>query len=443
LGEAASFDGESVAFLFQANASADATPLLARPLHESLSLFVGLHRARKSSAAAAPGLSLESSVQCLCLASLVQLIVSEVQKAVRTYRGELLLDFPEDSYLGQTDAKMGFTAFTQTALRTLRAQRPLQQESASVLGEMYGFVRKVACMAISRATAATEGSARERLAGLVVGNQESMTRLLWRWLSYLTYAHNILFGEAGEEASVKMDVEGDAAGDTALLAHLHKFTDIFRLNVVFRQAESAEDMACHKLVDKWVTALAVWVSASRSHDVVYSKEAFICELPNAAHMPTPTARPRLLQIPTSYTQFHSQVLAHSQVTADREVGAAAGVVPAQIELPGVCLQCGAVMDAGGKGKCSEHVLACGADCGVVFLLQDHRILLLHGLHSAYYPAPFVDEYGETHRNYRGKPLHLDKQRYAALEKMWLSHNVPSEVVQKRTSSGRVIINNYY
>lgn len=72
-------------------------------------------------------------------------------------------------------------------------------------------------------------------------------------------------------------------------------------------------------------------------------------------MPTfqSSTSPELLPIAGSYTQFHAAVLAKAP----------------DIEVPGVCLMCGAILDAAGRGQCCEHVKSCCGDGGIIFLLQ--------------------------------------------------------------------------
>ena len=64
------------------------------------------------------------------------------------------------------------------------------------------------------------------------------------------------------------------------------------------------------------------------------------------------ARPALFPLPSSYTQLHSQLTA---------MGGYA--------FPALCLLCGAVLDANGRGKCATHAMICSKDAGVIFLLQ--------------------------------------------------------------------------
>jgi hypothetical protein len=43
-------------------------------------------------------------------------------------------------------------------------------------------------------------------------------------------------------------------------------------------------------------------------------------------------------------------------------------------------------------------------------LQDCQVLLIYFNRASYFPAPFVDDHGENHKQFRGRPLHLDPSR---------------------------------
>ena len=64
------------------------------------------------------------------------------------------------------------------------------------------------------------------------------------------------------------------------------------------------------------------------------------------------SRPQLFSMPSSYAQLHSQLTAISGLS-----------------FPALCLICGAVMDANGKGNCAAHSKSCNNDGGIMFLLQ--------------------------------------------------------------------------
>ncbi len=109
------------------------------------------------------------------------------------------------------------------------------------------------------------------------------------------------------------------------------------------------------------------------------------------------------------------------------------------------------------GTCTAHAYKCGRTCGIFLRITECQILLLHlningnddiQVRGCLKPAPYIDDYGETdqglmyvfiinifikHWNHlysnlrRGNPLHLCKNRYDKLHKMWLIHAVPDEV----------------
>jgi hypothetical protein len=137
-------------------------------------------------------------------------------------------------------------------------------------------------------------------------------------------------------------------------------------------------------------------------------------------------KPDTIKLSNVYTEFHSTLTAMCSY-----------------EFPAVCLSCGAICDAGGKSKCTSHTKKCGPDGSIFFLLQDCHILLAHRKHCSYFPAPYVDYHGESHRQVRGKPLHLDTNRFESLYQLWLSHSIPQEVALSRQRSNRIIIQGYY
>lgn len=113
-----------------------------------------------------------------------------------------------------------------------------------------------------------------------------------------------------------------------------------------------------------------------------------------------------------------------------------------MENPVLCLVCNAALEAG-RGRCTAHARACGRGVGVFFLLQDCSVLLIYLDRACYFPSPYVDVYGERHKQFRGRPLHLDERRLEALRRVWAKQRVPYEVVQARSTSKHVILINYY
>jgi hypothetical protein len=141
----------------------------------------------------------------------------------------------------------------------------------------------------------------------------------------------------------------------------------------------------------------------------------------------PPSRPvELSVLPHAYTDLHSFLSAYSD-----------------IEHPAICLICGTVLRAEGTGDCTSHAAQCGQGVGLLFLQHECSALLIHGVRAAYFPSPYVDTYGERHRNFRGRPLFLDQRRLALLRSVYKRHAVPQEVVQIRSASRAVIRNNFY
>ena len=69
---------------------------------------------------------------------------------------------------------------------------------------------------------------------------------------------------------------------------------------------------------------------------------------------------------------------------------------------------------------------------------------MHNNKSAYSASLYVDEHGEEDPGLRrGRPLFLNDGRYRALEQLWRQQGIPREVAQIRSTSDRVIRDNWY
>jgi hypothetical protein len=136
--------------------------------------------------------------------------------------------------------------------------------------------------------------------------------------------------------------------------------------------------------------------------------------------------PHIKVIPTSYTDLYAEL----------------GTLLPDCEQTAVCLICGQVLNAGGKGECTRHANKCGAGAGIFFLLQECSGLLLHKSKACYIHSPYVDSHGETPQ-YRGRPLNLDASRYEHLQEIWYGHGVRQQVVAERGSSRQVILPEFY
>jgi Proteolysis_6 C-terminal len=77
-------------------------------------------------------------------------------------------------------------------------------------------------------------------------------------------------------------------------------------------------------------------------------------------------------------------------------------------------------------------------------VQKCTVLLMHNNKSAYSPSLYVDEHGEEDPQLkRGLPLYLNEARYRSLELLWRQQCIPREVAQIRSTSDRVIRDNWY
>jgi hypothetical protein len=139
-----------------------------------------------------------------------------------------------------------------------------------------------------------------------------------------------------------------------------------------------------------------------------------------------SGRPRIAMVPTSYTDLYAEL----------------GHLLPESEQTGVCLICGEVLNAGGKGECTRHSYKCGAGSGLFFLLQECAGLIIHNGKAAYIHSPYVDSHGETPQ-YRGRPLNLDLDRYDHLHEVWSGHSIRQQVFAERGSSRQIIVPDFY
>jgi hypothetical protein len=136
--------------------------------------------------------------------------------------------------------------------------------------------------------------------------------------------------------------------------------------------------------------------------------------------------PHIAQLPTSYTDLYAEL----------------GLLLPESEQTAVCLICGEVLNAGGKGECTRHSYKCGAGTGMFFLLQECTGLIMHNGKAAYIHSPYVDSHGETPQ-YRGRPLNLDLDRYAHLHEVWSGHTIRQQVLAERGTSRQIIVPDFY
>jgi Proteolysis_6 C-terminal len=148
--------------------------------------------------------------------------------------------------------------------------------------------------------------------------------------------------------------------------------------------------------------------------------------PDDSTQGTADSRPRVAVLPTSYTDLYAEL----------------GSLLPDCEQTAVCLVCGEVLNAGGKGECTRHSHRCGGGAGIFFLLQECSGLIMHKSKAAYIHSPYVDSHGETPQ-FRGRPLNLDLVRYEHLRELWMGHMIRQTVVAERGASRQVILPDFY
>jgi hypothetical protein len=83
------------------------------------------------------------------------------------------------------------------------------------------------------------------------------------------------------------------------------------------------------------------------------KLPFHYQLPEKLYYPCLSSlRPSLIALPDDYSKLHAMVASKGSY-----------------DYPALCLLCGAVLNASGKGQCHAHVYSCNAGMGIFFLIQ--------------------------------------------------------------------------
>uniref|UniRef100_A0A8C4XDW1 E3 ubiquitin-protein ligase n=1 Tax=Erpetoichthys calabaricus TaxID=27687 RepID=A0A8C4XDW1_ERPCA len=146
----------------------------------------------------------------------------------------------------------------------------------------------------------------------------------------------------------------------------------------------------------------------------------------------PRKRNKLIELPEDYSCLLNQAC-HFKCprSADDEK-----------KHPTLCLFCGAMLcsqspccqemaDEDEVGACTAHSLTCGAGVGMFLRIRECEVILLSNkTRGCIYPAPYLDDYGETDpRLRRGNPLHLSPERYKKLCQLWQQHCIMEEIAR--------------
>ena len=88
------------------------------------------------------------------------------------------------------------------------------------------------------------------------------------------------------------------------------------------------------------------------------------------------------------------------------------------------------------GACTSHALQCGAGVCMFLKIRECKVVLIEGkTRGCLYPAPYLDEYGETDPGLkRGNPLHLCRERYRKLHLLWQQHCIIEEIARSQETN---------
>ncbi|XP_068089086.1 E3 ubiquitin-protein ligase UBR2 isoform X1 [Hyperolius riggenbachi] len=108
--------------------------------------------------------------------------------------------------------------------------------------------------------------------------------------------------------------------------------------------------------------------------------------------------------------------------------------------PTLCLVCGAMLcsqsyccqtelEGDDVGACTAHTYVCGSGMGIFLRVRECQVLFLAGkTKGCFYAPPYLDDYGETDQGLRrGNPLHLCKERFKKIQKLWQQHSITEEI----------------
>ncbi|XP_056151209.1 E3 ubiquitin-protein ligase UBR1 [Lampris incognitus] len=146
----------------------------------------------------------------------------------------------------------------------------------------------------------------------------------------------------------------------------------------------------------------------------------------------PRKRNHLIELPEDYSALLNQA-SHFQCPKSTDD---------ERKHPTLCLFCGAMLcsqsiccqtqlDGDDVGACTAHAATCGAGVGMFLRIRECQIVLMaNKTRGSTYPAPYLDDYGETDPNLgRGNPLHLCPERYRKLHQLWQQHCILEEIAR--------------
>ncbi|XP_028846030.1 E3 ubiquitin-protein ligase UBR2 isoform X2 [Denticeps clupeoides] len=139
---------------------------------------------------------------------------------------------------------------------------------------------------------------------------------------------------------------------------------------------------------------------------------------------------QLIELPDDYSALINQA---SSFTCPKSGGD-------KSRAPTLCLVCGTMLcsqsyccqtelEGEDVGACTAHTFSCGAGVGIFLRVRESQVLFLAGkTKGCFYAPPYLDDYGETDQGLRrGNPLHLCRDRYRKIQKLWRQHSITEEI----------------
>ncbi|KAL5740599.1 hypothetical protein ACOSQ2_029779 [Xanthoceras sorbifolium] len=243
--------------------------------------------------------------------------------------------------------------------------------------------------------------------------------LLWKLLSSTVSApfsdRDHVLDQSSHDIDDMMDSSDYSLADLNEVQELEKMFRIPPLDVVLK------DGVLRSIVSKWFHHFCKEFEFHRFQRVLHS---------------TPAVPFKLMKLPHLYQDLLQRYIKQCCPDCKSVLGE-----------PALCLLCGRLCSPNWKyccreRRCQTHAMSCGAGTGVFLLIRRTTILLQRCARQAPWPSPYLDAFGEEDIEiYRGKPLYLNEERYAALAYMVASHGLDrsSRVLGQTTIGGYFLI----
>jgi len=218
-------------------------------------------------------------------------------------------------------------------------------------------------------------------------------------------------------------------------------------------SETSEALPLQKLVRSWIEAWLADCKTAETMPLVKNRQDLVVSRRwqpkpfNVTHYLIPsffhTGPELLLSHATPYSLI-ALPATHDMLNAEA-MSRRCPTTGGELDDPSICLFCGAFVCSQARccrrhnrstgtdeGGCLIHRESCGGNVGMFLNIRKCAVLMLHNRNGSWFPAPYLDRYGETDLGLRRKEqLFLNKKRYDKLYRdVWLSNGIPTAVARK-------------